>query len=301
MARPPGAEPGPESEAAAASESASRSGSPGTRGSLLHTMLLVVLGVPLTALFSAISLVGGIVHAPADLHDWVHRTWSRAILRLGGIRVETSGLEHVEPWSAQVVVSNHQSLFDILALFAALPVRLRFIAKMELSRIPLFAGAMRQAGHVFIDRCNLRQALRAMRAAGGRMREEGVTLCIFPEGTRSTSGRLQPFRKGSFVLAIETGTRVVPTAIEGGAAVLPRGGVLVRPRPIRIRCAPAIELERLEREDRDALLDETREAIAGMLEALRGERGGEPGAPEAREPREAGDERPAGPEGSPGA
>jgi len=270
---------------------------PPARGSVLRTALLLALGVPLTALFSAISLVGGLFHAPAGLHDWVHRTWSRGILGLGGIRVETSGLEHVEPWSAQVVVANHQSLFDILALFATLPVRLRFIAKMELSRIPLFSGAMRQAGHVFIDRSNLRQALRAMRAAGRLMREEGVTLCIFPEGTRSTSGRLQPFRKGSFVLAIETGTRVVPTAIEGGAAILPRGRMLVRPRPIRIRCSPAIELDRLKREDRDDLLDETREAIAGMLGALREEGGREPAAVGPAEPGEAGGERPPRPEG----
>ncbi|HKK07664.1 MAG TPA: lysophospholipid acyltransferase family protein, partial [Gemmatimonadota bacterium] len=135
----------------------------------------------------------------------------------------------------------------------------------------LFAGAMRQAGHVFIDRANLRQALRAMREAGGRMRAEGITLGVFPEGTRSESGRLQPFRKGSFVLAIETGTRLVPTAIEGGAAILPKGRVLVRPGPIRIRCAPAVELERLEREDRDELLEETRTSIAGMLEGLRSE------------------------------
>lgn len=272
-------------------------GGPPPRGSVLRTALLLALGVPLTALFSAISLVGGLFHAPSGLHDWVHRTWSRGILGLGGIRVETSGLEHVEPWSAQVVVANHQSLFDILALFATLPVRLRFIAKMELSRIPLFSGAMRQAGHVFIDRSNLRQALRAMRAAGGRMREEGVTLCIFPEGTRSKSGKLQPFRKGSFVLAIETGTRMVPTAIEGGAAILPKGRMLVRPRPIRIRCAPAIELERMEREDRDDLLDETREAIAGMLESLREEGGGGPAAVGPAEPREAGGAGPPRPEG----
>lgn len=239
------------------------------RGSLVRTALLIGLGVPVTAFFSLVSLVGGLLHAPAGLHDWVHRTWSRAVLALAGIRAQVEGLEHVEPWSAQVVVANHQSLFDILALFAVLPVRLRFVAKMELSRIPLLSGAMRQAGHVFIDRDNLRQALRAMRAAGGRMREEGITLGVFPEGTRSVSGRLGPFRKGSFVLAIETGTRLVPTAIEGGASILPKGRLLVRPRPIRIRCAPAIELDRLEREDRDALLEEARASIAGMLGDLR--------------------------------
>lgn len=242
---------------------------PSRPASFGRTALLVLVGIPATALFSLISLVGGLLHAPREVHDWVHRTWSRILLALGGIRVEIQGLENVEPWSAQVVVANHQSLFDILALFAVLPVRLRFIAKMELSRIPIFSGAMRQAGHVFIDRSNLRQALRAMRVAGRHMEQEGLTLGIFPEGTRSRDGRLQPFRKGSFVLAIETGTRLVPVAIDGGAAILSKGGMLVHPGPIRIRCAPAIELERLQREDRDVLLRETRDAIAGMLGALR--------------------------------
>jgi len=236
-----------------------------SRASLPRTALLAIIGGPATIFFSLVSLFGGLLHAPRGLHDWVHRTWSRILLSLAGIRLEVEGLGSIRSGEEQVVVANHQSLFDILALFAALPVSLRFIAKIELSRIPVFGGAMRQAGHVFIDRSDLRQAIRAMRAAGERMRKEGLTLGVFPEGTRSTDGRLQPFKKGSFVLAIETGTRLVPVAVEGGRAILPRGSRLLHPGPMRIRCAPAIELDRLQREDRDALLVETRSAIAGML------------------------------------
>jgi 1-acyl-sn-glycerol-3-phosphate acyltransferase len=237
----------------------------GNRPSLLRTALLGLIGGPATIAFSLVSLVGGLLHAPRGLHDWVHRTWSRFLLALAGIHVRVEGLENIRPGAAQVVVANHQSLFDILALFAVLPVSLRYIAKIELSRIPVFGGAMRQAGHVFIDRSDLRQAIRAMRAAGARMREDGLTLGVFPEGTRSRDGRLQPFRKGSFVLAIETGTRLVPVAIQGGRAILPKGRRLLHPGPMRVCCAPAIELDRLEREDRDSLLAETRDRIAGML------------------------------------
>jgi len=236
------------------------------RASLPRTVLLAAIGLPATAFFSLVSLVGGLLHAPRGLHDWVHRTWSRLLLALAGIRVRVEGLEHIHPGAAQVVVANHQSLFDILALFASLPVSLRFIAKIELSRIPLFGGAMRQAGHVFIDRSDLRQSIRAMRRAGERMKEEGLTLGMFPEGTRSRDGRLHAFKKGSFVLAIETGTRLVPVAIQGGRAILPPEHHLLRPAPMCIRCAPALELEQLEREDRDTVLRETREAIAGLLE-----------------------------------
>lgn len=237
----------------------------GSRASLVRTVLLAVVGGPATVFFSLVSLIGGLLHAPRGLHDWVHRTWSRFLLRLAGIRLEVEGLENLRPGQEQVIVANHQSLFDILALFAALPVSLRFIAKIELSKIPVFGGAMRQAGHVFIDRSDLRQAIRAMRAAGERMRRDGLTMGIFPEGTRSRDGRLQRFKKGSFVLAIETGTRLVPVAVQGGRAILPKGRRLLHPGPMHIQCAPAIELERLARADRDALLEETRGTIAGML------------------------------------
>jgi 1-acyl-sn-glycerol-3-phosphate acyltransferase len=159
-------------------------------------------------------------------------------------------------------------MFDIWAMFATLPVSLRFIAKKELSRIPIFAHAMRHAGHVFIDRTDRTQAAEAMRRAGQRMQEEGLSLGLFPEGTRSRDGSLGAFKKGSFALAIETRTTLVPIAVDGGAEIVP-GGLRLRPRPLLMYCGSPINLSGLDAGDRDALLARSRAEIGEMLEEAR--------------------------------
>lgn len=240
------------------------------------------VGIPLTGVFSLLAVAGGPLRASRGWYDWIHRTWSRLLLRIAGISVEASGLEHLRGEGPRVLVANHQSLFDILALFAVLPISVRFVAKRELSDVPVFAGAMERAGHVFIDRSDRHQAVRAMRRAGKRMKREGLSLVLFPEGTRSPDGRLQRFRRGAFSLAIETQADLVPVALEGGGEILPRGRRRLEPGRIRIRCAPPIGLEGREREDRDRILQRTRTAISGMLDDLRGRQlGGGPGATEA--------------------
>ncbi|MEE8561062.1 MAG: lysophospholipid acyltransferase family protein, partial [Gemmatimonadota bacterium] len=169
-----------------------------------------VVAVPSTIFFSLVAIVAGLLRAPKSTFDWVHRNWSRSVLRAAGVEVRVTGLEHVVPDGAQIFVSNHQSMFDIWALFATLPVSLRFVAKREMARIPLLSRAMRAAGHVFIDRQDRVQAAEVMRRAGKRMLREGLSLGLFPEGTRARDGRLKPFKKGTFVLAIETQTTLVP-------------------------------------------------------------------------------------------
>lgn len=239
---------------------------------MLRFIVFLLVGGPVTVLFSLLALAGGPLRAGTGWFDWIHRTWSRILLGVAGVRVEVEGMEHLRVDGPQVLVCNHQSLFDILALFAALPVSLRFVAKKELSGIPVFSGAMRRAGHVFIDRGDRSQAVLAMRRAGDRMREEGLSLGLFPEGTRSPGGRLQPFKKGAFVLAIDTQTDLVPVAVQGGAAILPKGRRRLESRPIRIRCGERMPLEGMGHEDRDEVLHRARDAIASMLHELRAER-----------------------------
>lgn len=221
-----------------------------------------------TLFFSLVSIVAGLLRAKKGAHDWVHRNWSRTVLWAAGVKVEVTGLEHVRPGGAQIFVSNHQSMFDIWAMFATLPVSLRFIAKREMSRIPVFAHAMRHAGHVFIDRKDRAQASEAMRRAGQRMREEGLSLGLFPEGTRSRDGALGTFKKGTFALAIETGTTLVPIAVDGGAEIMP-DGLRLRPRPLLMYCGAPIDLSGLDAGDRDDLLARSRAEISGMLEEAR--------------------------------
>lgn len=239
---------------------------------MIRVVLFYAAGLPITLLFSLLALAGGAVGASRGWFDWVHRSWSRLLLRLAGVRVAAEGLDQLSENEPQVIVCNHQSIFDIPVLFATLPASLRFVAKRELSRIPLFAGAMRTAGHVFIDRGDRAQAIEAMREAGVRMRREGLTLVLFPEGTRSPDGRLRSFKKGAFALAAETRTAIVPVAVHGGARILPKGDARLEPGTMQLRCGPRIELERGEPVDRDAIRRQSRDAIASMLRAIRASR-----------------------------
>lgn len=222
--------------------------------------------VAATAWYSSLSILGGILGKSHSYHDSVQRGWSRALLRASGVTVQVDGLENLTAGGAILAV-NHQSNFDIFALLSALPVSIRFVAKRELARIPLLAQAMRSAGHVFIDRGDRRASVEAMRTAAGRMREEGFCLGLFPEGTRSRDGRLGAFKKGSFVLAIETQLPIVPIAVDGGRQLASRGRI--RPGTIRIQVGPPIPTAGRTPANRDELLAEVRDSVSALLRSVR--------------------------------
>ena len=226
-----------------------------------------IVTVAATAYYSALSILGGLRGVPPEFHDGVHRGWARVLLRASGVTVRADGLENIEAGDAAILVSNHQSNFDIFSLFQALPVSIRFVAKSELAQIPVLAQAMRAAGHVFIDRTDRRGSAGAMRLAGERLRAERLCLGLFPEGTRSRDGHLGQFKKGSFVLAIETQLPIVPIAVDGGWRLSGRGRI--RPGELRIRVGKPISTAGKTAEDRDAVLKEVRTSVEGLLTSLR--------------------------------
>lgn len=150
------------------------------------------------------------------------QVWARLNLLACGVRVTSRRLASLDPAKPYVFMSNHRSQFDILAVVAALPeFQLRWVAKKELERVPVFGWALRNAGHIIIDRSDHVQAVTTLNAARDKM-AAGVSVMIFPEGTRALPGDdLLPFKKGGFMLALETGFPIVPLAIRGSADVLP--------------------------------------------------------------------------------
>jgi 1-acyl-sn-glycerol-3-phosphate acyltransferase len=234
---------------------------------VIRTAWFWIITVPATAFFSTVSIVGGLIRAPASLHDWVHRNWGRTELWAAGVRTRVRGLENVSHTSPQIFVANHQSIFDIFAILAHVPASVRFVAKKELGRIPIFALAMRAAGHVFIDRNDRRGASEAMRVAGGRMKRDRLSLGLFPEGTRSPTGSLREFKRGTFALAIGTQVPIVPLAVDGGYRVSTRGRI--RAGWMDVSLGAPMPTEGKTAEDRDEVLAAVRREIAGMLEAGR--------------------------------
>ena len=136
-------------------------------------------------------------------------------------------------------VANHASMIDIWAVFIAVPASFRFIAKKQLSFIPLFGWAMRAGRFIFIDRQNALAARRSMDEAARRIRA-GQSVVIFPEGTRTRDGRLGAFKKGGFRLAIDSGADIVPIAIKGSRELMPRGAALIRAGTVRVELGEPI-------------------------------------------------------------
>jgi 1-acyl-sn-glycerol-3-phosphate acyltransferase len=175
-----------------------------------------------------------------------------------GVRVTITGREHVAAGGPFVYAPNHQSHLDILALLGHLPGAVRFAAKQELWRHPVVGAVMDSLGMVPIDRENSTEAIAAL----NRVRDEGQSFVVFPEGGRSRDGRLRDFKKGGFVLAIRLGLPVVPVVCRGTRRLMPRGSRLtVIPGEVDIVIERPIPTTGLRFEDRDALAAQARAAI----------------------------------------
>ncbi len=241
---------------------------------MIRSIWVFVASAAMTAFFASCVVVGGWLPlvGSATRCDCIPRLWVRLVLRCAGVRLDVSGAEAVDWSKPAVVVANHQSWFDVFALIAALPGRVRFVAKQELGRIPIFGRAWRGCGHIGLDRSDRRQAIESLNRAGEKMHEESLAVTMFPEGTRSLDGRLYPFKKGAFVLAIRAGVPIVPVGMSGSGAVMPKGSFRVRSGEIRIRVGSPIEVAGREHADRDALAGESRRAVAALADAALAER-----------------------------
>ena len=224
---------------------------------IVATTLVHGTAAILAALFRVERRSGGV-------YDWSTTDWSRGILWAAGTPVQTTGLERVPRDGPVVYASNHTSMFDIWALSAGMPGSIRFVAKQELARIPLLGPAMVSAGHVTIDRTNRTRAMDAYAEAARRIHERGASTVVFPEGTRSRTGELLPFKNAPFGLAIAAQVPLVPVYVHDTFRILPKGAWRLRPTPIRITVGEPIPTTGLTLQDRESLRQRAHDQIAAM-------------------------------------
>jgi 1-acyl-sn-glycerol-3-phosphate acyltransferase len=186
------------------------------------------------------------------------------MLRGTRITVKVEGRERLDPSRPVVYVSNHASFIDIWAILAEFPGTLRFIYKKEMDRIPLMGLAMRKARHIPIDRRVRTAAFDAYDAAAAMIRTEGMSAVVFPEGTRSRDGRLMPFKKGPFVLAIKAGVPVVPVFCGNTHALMPRGSWSPKRGEMVLHVGTPIPTAGMAYDDRDRLADLVRRQLLAM-------------------------------------
>jgi len=206
---------------------------------------------------------------PGGTYDQVPREWARRLLAAAGIEVHVTGLEHTAGLGPCIYVANHLSFVDVWALLVALPGSLRFVGKRELFRIPIFGTALRVSGQIPIDRQDRRAAVASFEVAG-RLLAAGHSAMVFPEGTRSLDGSLQPLKKGAFVLAIATQRPVVPAVVAGTFGILPKGGIVPRAGRVEVRIGAPIVTTGLTYDDRDALVARASAAMADLLGSVDG-------------------------------
>ena len=235
-----------------------------------RTVLFLIPAISVyTIVLGAVSLVSSLFDRRGHTAHACARAWSWLILKTTGVRVAIEGLDRVVPGTTYVFVSNHQSIYDTPVIFASLPYQLRIIAKTSLARFPVLGWHLRRGGHLFVDRQHPDRAgiLRRWRA----LVSEGLSLIIYAEGTRSADGRVGRFKAGSFLLAIQAGLPIVPLAVIGSRAVMPKGRLRTEPADVRLIihdpiAPPAIADPTIQ--DAKALADRVHAIVADSVERL---------------------------------
>jgi len=230
---------------------------------VIRALLGAITFVVATIIGSLLAVVSGVFDKTGDSVLALARLWSRVLLGAPGVKLELTMRAPLDPKRPYVFMANHASMIDIWAVFSVVPVSFRFIAKKQLSYIPLFGWAMGAGRFIFIDRQNPIAARRSIEEAARRI-HSGQSVLLFPEGTRTRDGNMGPFKKGGFHLAIASGATIVPCGIRGSRAVWPKGSPLIHSGAIHVEVGEPISTAGLTDDDRDALLERVRAQILAM-------------------------------------
>ncbi|MBI4427498.1 MAG: 1-acyl-sn-glycerol-3-phosphate acyltransferase [Ignavibacteriales bacterium] len=218
---------------------------------VLKAFLVILAALPYT--FGALLGIpfqknGEITHAMA-------RGWSRFILWIYGVRVHVRGAENIQQGKNYVYASNHASMFDIPTVIGSIPDQIRLVLKKELTRIPFWGWALKYGGYISIDRSNAIAAQKSLEAAAEKIRK-GTSVLLFAEGTRTKDGKLQPFKRGAFALAAQSGVPILPVTINNSFRILPKGSLTVRPQDIELIIDKQIPTEGIDGRDAELKLME---------------------------------------------
>lgn len=220
---------------------------------LIRSAVFLFFTVLVTFLGSVTAIIAGIFNPYGVVVNGVIRNWAKFLLWVAGTKVEVHGLEKLDPNQPYIYLANHQSNFDILALSANIPGTSRYIAKKELFKIPFFGLGMKLAGVVKINRSNKEEARESINKDAVERINKGVSVIIFPEGTRSKDGKIHPLKKGGIILAIEGHIPIVPTVLSGTFHIMNKSSLKLKKGRIKLEFLDPIHTDNYTYEDRNKL------------------------------------------------
>jgi 1-acyl-sn-glycerol-3-phosphate acyltransferase len=230
-----------------------------------RTPMIIFEIILVTAFMAVMVILVSFVTTGGDTAHKVARIWAKCILALSNIKVGVKGLSNLKPGRSYIYMPNHMSNFDIPVLQAYLPVQFRWLAKAELYKIPIFGYAMKRAGYISIDRFDRKSAMESLNKVAKIIRD-GVSVIIFPEGTRSRTNKVQPFKKGGFFLAVDSGVPIIPIIIRGTERIMPKKQMSIKPGNVTLEITRPINSSDYTRETKDDLMEKVRDIILGSFE-----------------------------------
>lgn len=232
---------------------------------MIRSILALVFGSLGTAVTSVISMIIMLFDRQGKSVEFIMSKWAWFLLKLAGVKIEVNGLENLTPGESYIFISNHASLLDIPTVCLGLPFQLRFLAKKELFKIPLFGPALLSAGHIKIDRGNLESAVKSLKEAAIILKKRGYSALVFAEGTRSLNGEVGRFKKGGVILALSMGIPIVPVSISGSASLAAKGVYLVKSGKIKMTIGKPISTEGKDISARHQLVSTIRDEVIKNL------------------------------------
>ncbi|MEW6528009.1 MAG: lysophospholipid acyltransferase family protein [Spirochaetota bacterium] len=231
---------------------------------LLKSIWLVLWAVVMSIILFIPMTVAAIFSVTGNLAFNISKIWAWTMLIVTGVRVHIKGREKIKEGMQYVIISNHQSQYDILALVTSLKMQFRWVIKKELLYIPLFGWALYAAKNVFIDRSNREKAIASINKAVNRL-PQGVSILVFAEGTRSKDGSLQKFKKGGFTIAIERKMPILPVVVKGSRKILPKGSLIFHSGNIEVVVCNPIPVDQYTHESIEELINITHNVIEHEL------------------------------------
>lgn len=232
----------------------------------LYTWLIIIpISWFITALIALLSIIFSVLFNDRWASKWVAPWWGRLIILISFSKVCVLGKEFVNLKQSYIIVCNHQSIYDMLAIYGYLPIEIKWVMKKELEKMPFVGSACKALGHVFVDRKNSQAAKESLIAAKDKI-SDGVSAFFFPEGTRGKNGELIAFKKGAFRMAKTLELPILPLTISGTNKVMAANSFNICPHKIILTIHPEICIDEVRTSTVSELLNLSKSIISSKLQ-----------------------------------